>query len=124
MTVFVTPPKTAVMVTGVGTLTAVVWIANVTKVCPAGTMAVIGTAATDGFELLRDTEEPPFGALPFRLTRLSVVVVPPFVAVGDAVTPVNTAGVTVVTAVRVTPPYVADSVTGVAAATGFEVDVK
>jgi hypothetical protein len=62
-----TPPKLAVIVTGVEVVTVVVVMANVTVVEPAGTAAVPGTPAT---LLLLDnaTTAPPCGADPLSVT--------------------------------------------------------
>lgn len=52
-------------------VTVDVEIANVTLDAPEGTIAVVGTAATPGFELVSDTAKPPLGA---GLVRMMVPV--------------------------------------------------
>jgi hypothetical protein len=60
--VFVTPLKTAEIVTGVELATGVVVIVNVALVLRAGTVTVTGTSAADGVSLLSDISTPPIGA--------------------------------------------------------------
>ena len=62
-----------------------------------------GTDAAAGFELESETAMPPAGAGAFMLTTFPVVVLPPFVVVGDSTTEDTATGVSVRTAVLVTP---------------------
>ena len=62
-----TPPKVAVMVTGVVCVTAAVVTPNTVAVCPGSTVTVAGTEAAPLLDD-SDTTAPPAGATPFRIT--------------------------------------------------------
>ena len=95
----------AVMVAAVDVFTAVVVMVNVPVEAPAATVTVAGTVALVELEL-RDTDVPPVGALPVRVT-VPVEDVPPWTEVGETAT-VETAGeFTVRVAVAVAPPNAA-----------------
>ncbi|SRR6266542_524754 len=104
------------MVTGVDTVTVLVLIANVVLDVPAGTVTVAGTVA-DGSELLSDTTAPPLGAQPFRVTGFPDSELPPITELLNTPTLDTAVGDTVMLAVAVTPPAVAEIVTAVAVAT-------
>lgn len=103
--------------------TAVVDTANVADVVPTATDTLTGTPATAAFALERDTEAPPSGAGPVRVT-VPTETPPPIIEDGDVATDATPEGVTVTSAVRVSPPAVPVSVTGVDAATGEVVMLK
>jgi hypothetical protein len=106
-------------VTFVLALTADVRILNFADVVPpAGTVTLAGTLARLGFELASVTTDPPAGAAPFSTMVLFVVVFPPPVATGFSATLCTCTGSTVRTNVLVTPPKMAEIVTGVEVATG------
>src|SRR5262249_12355459 len=119
-TLRVTPPDVPEIVTiTVDNVTVLVVTAKLAVVEPGGTVTFAGTATTAGWLLTRLTTVPPAAAA--ALT----------VAVPDANAPLTTmlgltcrsaravgGGITVSTADFVTPPYVANIVTGVATATG------
>jgi hypothetical protein len=98
--VFVVPLYTAVIVTFVEEPTLEVVIANVAEDADGRTVAVPGTEATLGFELESATFALEAGAGPLRDT-VPVEAVPPETLVGDTLTEVSTAGVTVSVAVFV-----------------------
>ena len=68
-----TPPAEAVIVTLVALETAFVLTVKFAPVAPAGTITVLGTAATLGLLLLRFTTNPPDGAGAVRVTVPSTV---------------------------------------------------
>jgi hypothetical protein len=89
-----------VIVTFVEEATLKVVIANVAEDADERTVAVLGTEATLGFELDIVTFAPEAGAGPLRDT-VPVEGVPPATLVGDTLTDVSAAGVTVSVAVFV-----------------------
>jgi len=76
-----TPPAEAVIVTLVALETAFVLTVKFALVAPAGTVTVLGTAATLGLLLLRFTTKPPDGAGAVRVT-VPVLLLPPTTLVG------------------------------------------
>jgi hypothetical protein len=62
-----TPEYVAVMPTLVFVVTAEVLMLKVAADAPAGTVTLAGTAAADGFALLRPTTAPPPGAAPVNV---------------------------------------------------------
>jgi hypothetical protein len=96
---------------------------KLTDVAPPGTVTHTGTDAEDD-ELCSVTTAPPAGAGPFRVTVFVVVVFPPVVEDGDNVNDETAAGISVNVALLLTPPYTAEIVTGVEAATAVVVIVK
>jgi hypothetical protein len=101
----VAPLSVAVIVTGVALATAVVTIENEDDTLdPAGTVAVEGTLATAGSELLSAMDMPPVGAGPFNVTLFAVVVRPPPTLAGEIVSAVMTSGCTVRVAGCEAPP--------------------
>ena len=92
-------------------------------VAPAATVTEAGTVAA-GLLLVSETTAPPAGAGPLRVTVLAVVDVPPRTDDGDKVSAVGLGATTVKVPVMVEPPYVAEIVTGVLAATAEVVMVK
>lgn len=82
--VLVAPPLEAVIVTGVDTLTALVFTVKFAVLVPYPTVTLAGTVAAD--ELLeRFTATPPLGADPLRVT-VPVEEDPPVTLVGLSVT--------------------------------------
>ena len=114
-----TPPKAPEMVTLVEDATVLVVILNFADVAPASTVTVAGTVAT-GEELVSETTAPPGGAGPFKVTVLFVEDEPPDREAGERTMEATATGLTVRVAGLVTPPYAAEMVTLVVAAT-FEV---
>jgi hypothetical protein len=99
----------AVITTLVLAVTAEVVTLNVTLDAPAATVTLAGTAATDGFALLRFTNAPPLGAALVNVT-VPVDGFPPTTELGLMLTAerlaaggVVDAGVTVSVVVRFTP---------------------
>jgi hypothetical protein len=76
-----TPPAEAVIVTLVALETAFVLTVKFALVAPAGTVTVLGTAATLGLLLLRFTTKPPDGAGAVSVT-VPVLPLPPTTLVG------------------------------------------
>jgi hypothetical protein len=75
-----------------------------TDVAPAATVPVAGMVAAAVLELFRETEAPPVGAGPFKVS-VAVEEVPPVTAGGAKVTDrMRLVGVTVIGALLVTPP--------------------
>jgi len=112
-----TPPYVAEIVTAVLAATAVVVIVNAGETdAPAATVTEAGTVAA-GLLLVSVTTAPPAGANPLSVTVFKVVGVPPKIVPGDNVRPDGLGGCTVKMPVEVTPPYVAEIVTAVLAAT-------
>ena len=113
-------------------VTAEVLTVNVTLEAPAATVTLAGTAATDGFALVRLTRAPLLGAPLVNVTvPCAAVVLPPTTEVGLTLTAerlagggVVDAGVTVSVVVRLTPPYVAVITTLVLAVTAEVVTLK
>ena len=101
----------AVITTLVFAVTAEVVTAKFTLEAPAATVTLAGTAATDGFALLRLTRAPPLGAPLVNVTvPCAAVVLPPTTELGLTLTPERLAaaggvdaGVTVSVVVRLTP---------------------
>src|SRR5438445_1353844 len=111
------------MVTEVEAATTLVVIVNVALVALAGTVTLPDTVAA---ELLLDsvTCAPPVGAGPSSVT-VPVELLPPVTVVGFTASEVRrTLGTTVSVAVRVAPPYDAETVTDVEAATTLVVIVN
>src|SRR6266705_2423630 len=102
------------MVTGVDAATALVLIVKVALLLPAGTVTLEGTLAAP---LLLESVAcaPPAGAGPFSVTVPVDDCVPPVALIGLSEETVG--GVTVSEADMLTPPYDAEMVTGVDAAT-------
>jgi len=96
--------------------TLLVVMPNFAEVAPAATVTVAGTV-THGSELLNVTTAPPKGAGPFTYAQLLDDGVPPTRAAGDSVTIDAPTGFTVRIACLLTPPYAAEIVTVLAAAT-------
>ena len=71
-------------------------------VAPAATVTEAGTTAT-GLLLVKVTLIPPAGAGPVRFTLFKVVETPPTTDVGESATDSSASGLTVSTAVLVTP---------------------
>ena len=101
--ILVTPPKVAVICTGVLVVTAVVLIVKVADVAPAGTVTVGDGAATAELRLVSVTTAPPAGAGPFNVTVLRLVDLPPFTLVGDNLRDASFGEFTVRQPVLVTP---------------------
>src|SRR3989442_5390164 len=111
------------MVTGVDAATALVVIVNVVLVAPAGTVTLAGTVAA-AVLLLDSVTCAPAGAGPSSVA-VPVELLPPVTVVGlSASEERRAAGFTVSVAVRVTPLYTAEMVTGVDAATALVVTVN
>src|SRR3989442_7610816 len=111
------------MAAEVDAATALVVTVNVTLVAPAGTVTLAGTVAA---VLMLDcvTCAPPAGAGPSSVA-VPVELLPPVTVVGlSASEERRAAGFTVSVAVRVTPLYTAEMVTGVDAATALVVIVN
>ena len=85
---------------------------NVAVEAPDATVTLAGTVAAAVTEDVRVTTAPPEGALPVSVT-VPVELVPPRTLVGERVTDVRAAGVTVRVAVWVTPEKTPEIVTGV-----------
>jgi hypothetical protein len=100
-------------------------IANVALTAPAGTTMLDGTVATPMLLLVRVTVTPPVGAAAVS-RAVPVAVAPAVTVVGLSVTDDSaiTAGLTVRTAVFVTPLYAAEIVAVAVAVTGCEVIVN
>jgi len=90
---------------------------------PAATVTEAGTT-TPGLLLVKVTLIPPAGAGPVRLTLFNVAGEPPTTDVGESATESNATGLTVSTAVLVTPLYAAEIVTITVAETDEVVIVK
>jgi hypothetical protein len=110
-------------VTLVAAGTFAVVMLKIAEVAPAGTVTVAGTVAA-ALELVKATTAPPGGAGPFRYTLLAVDGTPPTNAVGDRYSDDNATGLTISVPGLVTPPYAAEIVTLVAAATFVVFTVK
>ena len=127
MDVRVAPPKVAVIVTGVETITVVVPIAKFALTAPAVTVTLAGTLATGALLLDSPTMAPPLGAAAVNVT-VPVDPAPPVTLVGLTVTEVRLGaagtGVTVSTAERETPPKVPEIDNAVEPVTGVVVMVK
>jgi len=120
-----TPSYVAEIVTGVLTATAVVVMVNAgDTVAPAATVTEAGTVAAAGLLLVSVITAPPAGAGPFSVTVFAVVDVPPTTDAGDNVTTDGLGASTVKVPGRLTPPYAAEIVTGVLAATAMVVMVN
>ena len=91
--------------TVVDVATALVFTGKVAVVAPAGTvtLALLGTEATAGLLLERETAAPPLGAGPFRVTVPVGEEVPPVTLVRLRVSEERVGGITVSEAVRVPP---------------------
>lgn len=79
------------MPTPVLAVTAEVVTAKVTLEAPAGTVTLDGTAATDGFALVKLTKAPPLGA-PLVNVTVPVAVLPPTIELGLTLTAERLAG--------------------------------
>jgi len=114
------PPKVPEIVTGVATVTAVVVMEKLALSAPAATVTLAGTLATVALVLDKVTMAPPVGAAAVNVT-VPVLPVPPTTLAGLTVTEdkVGAAGtgLTVSTAVRVTPPKVPEIDNAVVAVT-------
>jgi len=125
--VAVAPPPVPVIVTPVELVTATVVIEKLALVVPAATVTLAGTVATVVFELERLTSSPPAGA---ALVSVAVPVaeLPPVTVAELRVIELRLAGggtgLTVSTAVRVTPPKVDEIDSAVEAVTDVVVMVK
>ena len=116
------------MATVVEEATALVLTVNVALVAPAATVTVDGTLATVVLLLESVTSAPPDGAAPLRVT-IPVEEFPPVTLVGFSVSAESVgagggAGVTVSEADLVTPPYAAEILTVVDAATALVLTVN
>src|SRR5206468_11104086 len=86
---------------------------------PAAPVTLVGTVATAVLLLARVTTAPPVGAAALKVT-VPVEVLPPATVAGLRFSEERVvAGVTVSTAELLTPPYVAEIVTAIGAATGL-----
>jgi hypothetical protein len=113
-----------VIVTGVLAATAEVPIVKAgDTVAPAATVTEAGTVAA-GLLLDSVTTAPAAGAAPLSVTVFPVTDVPPWTEAEDKVRADGLGGCTVRVAVAVMPPYVAEIVTGVLAATAEVVMVN
>jgi hypothetical protein len=119
----VTPPRLAVMLTGVAAATAIVVTAKTPVVLPPGTVTDAGTAATAALPLASVTTMPPVGAALDKVTVPEELTLPSTVA-GLRATEFSPGGVTVKDAVTLIPEYEAVIVTAVWDATGIVVTVK
>ena len=79
------------MLTLVLAVTAEVVTAKLTLAAPAATVTLAGTAATDGFALVKLTRAPPLGAPPVNVT-VPCAVLPPTIEVGLTLTAERLAG--------------------------------
>jgi len=111
------------MVTGVDAATALVLIVKVALLLPAGTVTLEGTLAAP---LLLESVAcaPPAGAGPLSVTVPVDDCAPPVALIGLNVSEETVGGVTVSEADMLTPPYDAEMVTGVDAATALVLIVK
>ena len=100
--VLVTPLLTAEIVTGVELATGFVVIVKVALVPRPGIVTLAGTLVADNVSLLSDIVTPPLGAAPLNVI-VPWEVDPPVTLAGLMVSVLNTGGVTVSTAVFVTP---------------------
>ena len=100
--VWIAPPEDAEIVTGVEAATALVLIANVVLVAPAGTVTLPGTVAAAVLSLDSVTCAPPAGAGPSSVA-VPVELLPPVTVVGFTPSEETTGGVTLSVLVRVTP---------------------
>jgi len=113
------------MLTGVDELTELVVMVNAgDTVAPPATVTEAGTVAAAGLLLVSVTTAPPAGAGPLSVTVFAVVDVPPTTDAGDNVTTDGLGASTVKVPGRLTPPYAAEIVTGVLAATAVVVMVN
>src|SRR2546426_11138533 len=112
------------MVAEVDAATALVVIVNGALIAPAGTVTLPGLVAAAVWALDSVTCAPPVGAGPSSVA-VPVELLPPVTVVGFTPSKERrTAGFTMRVAVRVTPLYTADMVTGVDAATALVVIVN
>ena len=123
VTLCVTLPNFAEMVTDLFVVTALVAIGNVVDTVLAGTVTVEGTVAKFVLLLVKLTVAPSDGAGPFKV-RVPTACVPPFREVGLNVIELSAAALTAKLAVLAIVPYVADMVTEVLAATGAVVTLN
>jgi hypothetical protein len=100
--VLLTPLYVAVIVTEVAAVTAAVVMLNVAVLAFAAKVIEAGTLAAVELLLVSVTTTPPVGAAPVRVT-VPVLEVPPVTAVGLTVTDESAGGLTVSTAVLLTP---------------------
>src|SRR5262249_6275190 len=118
--VWLTPPKLPPMVTDVAAVTPVVVILKLALVAPAATVTLAGTPATVVLLLDSVTTAPLAGAAEVKLT-VPVLPAPPATLAGLTVSVdkvgAGGTGFTVNTAVRVTPPKLAEMVGAVEAVT-------
>ena len=117
-----TPPLDAVRTTAVAEVTVPAVAVNEAVVVPCGTVTEAGMD-TAGLELESVMVTPPVGA-GVAIVTVPCAVCPLRIAVGVSVTPANTIGYTVKTAVTLAPPLEAMSTTGVVAVTIPAVAVK
>jgi FlaG/FlaF family flagellin (archaellin) len=98
-----TPPYKPVMTDELVEATPRVVTVKAFSVAPAGTVVLAGTVATAVFELVRVTTAPPVGAGPLSIAS-PIVGLPPTTLAGErAIEYMSTVGVTVRTAVLLTP---------------------
>jgi hypothetical protein len=125
--VLVAPPKAPPIVTGVAAVTAVVVMEKFALSAPAATVTLAGTLATVAFVLDKVTTAPPVGAAAVSVA-VPVLVAPPTTLVGLTVSEDRLGGagtgLTVNTAVRVTPAKVPEIDSTVEAVTDVVVIVK
>jgi hypothetical protein len=121
--VWVTPAQTAVIVTEVEEATPSVVTVKVFVEAPAGTVTEAGTVAAPVFEEDSVTTTPPAGAGPVSVT-VPVELLPPTTLAGATLAAERAGGVTVRTAVFVTPAETPVIVTDVEAATARDVTVN
>jgi len=112
----------ALIVTEVVEATVVVDAENVTDVVPAGTVTELGTVVLGSLEV-KETDRPPAGALPLRVT-VPVELEPPVTVVGFKVSPVKLGAFTVKVADLLALFRVPVIVTDVALATGVVVTLN
>jgi hypothetical protein len=115
----VAPPEDALMVTVVEPATALVPRLKLALVAPAATVTPAGTV-TAALLLESVTCAPPAGAGPSSVT-VPVAALPPVRVVGVRLSDETLGGITVSEVVSVAPPYDAEIVAGVDAATGLVV---
>jgi hypothetical protein len=119
---FALVPSVAVMLAVVVAETASVVTVKVAEVFPAVTVTFAGTVAAAVLPLASDTEIPPVGAAPLRVT-VPVALFPPTTLVGFSVT-LDTDGGFMVRVAFALPPRVAVTVAVATAATGWVVTVN
>ncbi len=114
------------MVTDVEVVTPLVLTVNVMLLAPAATVTLAGTVAAAVLSLIRETDAPPLGAGPLRVT-VPVEGDPPVTLVGLSAIADSVAepgGATLSEAILVTPAYIAEMVTAVELVTALVLTVN